>query len=49
MFFIFGDIDYCVFIKDFGDIFGFDIIFVLEGYVYYIVYDIVDRVFCESL
>lgn len=44
-----GDTDYRVFTKDFGDIPGLDIIFVLEGYVYHTAYDTADRVSRESL
>ncbi|XP_024388357.1 uncharacterized protein [Physcomitrium patens] len=44
-----GDTDYRVFTKDFGDIPGLDIIFVLEGYVYHTGYDTADRISRESL
>lgn len=44
-----GDTDYRVFTKDFSDIPGLDIIFVLEGYVYHTAYDTADRVSRESL
>lgn len=44
-----GDTDYRFFTKDFGDLPGLDIIFVLEGYVYHTAYDTADRVSRESL
>lgn len=44
-----GDTDYRVFSKDFGDIPGLDIIFVLEGYVYHTPYDTADKVSRESM
>ena len=44
-----GDTDYRVFSKDFGDVPGVDIIFVLDGYIYHTGYDTADRVSRESL
>ena len=44
-----GDTDYRVFTKDFGDIPGLDIIFVLGGYVYHTGYDTIDRVSPKSM